>query len=110
MPVYQYQCQACGAFTAMRPMAESAAPASCPSCARPSPRTLSAPHVRGARASLRYTLESRNEKSAHEPEAVKHFGRKNASREHDGHSHDRNALCARHGHTNASHRPWMVGH
>lgn len=110
MPVYQYLCRSCGPFSEMKPMAESAAPANCPSCAEASPRTLSAPHVRGVRASVNYGLESRNEKSAHEPQVVRHFGRKNGHRERDGHAHNRNGLCAHHGHTNKSHRPWMVGH
>jgi putative FmdB family regulatory protein len=32
MPVYDYECEICGAFEAVRRMAERDAPAACPAC------------------------------------------------------------------------------
>ena len=45
MPFYDYDCDACGTFTAMRPMSAFAAPATCPSCGAAAPRRMSAPLV-----------------------------------------------------------------
>lgn len=48
MPNYDYDCPACGPFTAMRPMAEFRDPCACPACGTEAPRTiLSAPAVVG---------------------------------------------------------------
>ena len=50
MPIYEYDCRACGPFSDARPMAASALPAPCPRCARQSPRVLSATAIgHGAR-------------------------------------------------------------
>ena len=40
MPVYEYMCEECGPFTAMRPMAEYEKPCVCPSCTLDAPRVL----------------------------------------------------------------------
>jgi len=42
MPIYEYLCDACGPFAAMRPMAEFAAPFACPECGAEAPRNLMA--------------------------------------------------------------------
>lgn len=48
MPTYDYDCQACGPFTAMRPMAEYRDPCACPACGVGAPRALlSAPAIPG---------------------------------------------------------------
>lgn len=49
MPIYDYACDACGPFTAMRPMARFRDPCACPECGVGASRTaLSAPAlVRG---------------------------------------------------------------
>jgi putative FmdB family regulatory protein len=45
MPVYDYLCGRCGAFTAMRPMAECEQPNACPGCGRAAERAfLTAPY------------------------------------------------------------------
>lgn len=49
MPIYDYECEACGPFTAMRPMAQFRDPCTCPECGAAAPRTiLNAPAVAGA--------------------------------------------------------------
>ncbi|WP_369413115.1 FmdB family zinc ribbon protein [Azospirillum baldaniorum] len=46
MPIYDYECEACGPFTAMRPMAQFRDPCACPECGAAAPRTcLSAPAI-----------------------------------------------------------------
>ncbi|AYO86481.1 MULTISPECIES: FmdB family zinc ribbon protein [Methylobacteriaceae] len=51
MPTYDYVCDACGPFTALRPMAQFQAPCACPECGAGAPRTfLSAPAIVGGNA------------------------------------------------------------
>ncbi|MES2945348.1 MAG: FmdB family zinc ribbon protein [Pseudomonadota bacterium] len=50
MPTYSYNCQQCGPFAAVRPMAEFDLPAACPECAGLSARTLTMPALLGRRA------------------------------------------------------------
>lgn len=45
MPFYDYACDACGPFTAMRPMSAFSAPTECPSCGAMASRQMSAPQV-----------------------------------------------------------------
>ncbi|WP_371823111.1 zinc ribbon domain-containing protein [Microvirga sp. HBU67558] len=46
MPIYDYECQGCGPFTAMRPMARFQDPCACPKCgAEASRASLSAPAI-----------------------------------------------------------------
>lgn len=46
MPVYDYECESCGPFTFMRPMAQCDRPARCPQCGGKAPRAfLTAPYV-----------------------------------------------------------------
>lgn len=51
MPIYDYACDLCGPFTAMRPMAQFQAPCACPECGAEAARTvLSAPAIIGGNA------------------------------------------------------------
>jgi putative FmdB family regulatory protein len=40
MPLYEYVCETCGPFAAMRPLAAFAEPYGCPDCGTASPRNL----------------------------------------------------------------------
>jgi putative FmdB family regulatory protein len=40
MPLYEYVCDACGPFAAMRPLSAFAAPCECPDCGAAAPRNL----------------------------------------------------------------------
>lgn len=54
MPIYDYDCEVCGPFTAVRPMAEFRAPCACPACGIAAMRTLlSAPAIAGLGSSGR---------------------------------------------------------
>lgn len=67
MPVYDYECRACGIFTALRPMAESGDPLGCPDCGVPAPRAfVVAPALAGMDSSRRNAFAI-NERAAHEP-------------------------------------------
>lgn len=65
MPVYEYECKACGVFTALRKMSESRLSAFC-DCGQESERILSVPKLAVMEKSQRMAHE-RNEKSANEP-------------------------------------------
>ena len=46
MPIYDYECEWCGPFTAMQPMTRFRDPCACPSCGADASRTLlSAPAI-----------------------------------------------------------------
>ena len=40
MPVYEYECAACGPFSATRRLAEYKQPQPCPDCGAPAPRAM----------------------------------------------------------------------
>jgi putative FmdB family regulatory protein len=105
MPLYTYDCSACGLFQSARSIAEFEADAECPGCGARTPRSLAAPMLMAMPANTRQAY-ARNEKSAWSPEVVR--------REAGGHVHS--ADCG-HGHggsgkKNHQHggKPWMVGH
>ena len=109
MPMYDYHCDSCGGFSALRPLSEFREPMACPSCSAIATRVISAPNLAVMSASNRAAWE-RNERSAHEPR------RGSCSSGTCGHSH--------HHHHNkpaapgaapikkpaSQTRPWMLGH
>jgi putative FmdB family regulatory protein len=70
MPVYDYLCDRCGPFTLMRPMAESALGASCPDCARSSPRAIMTAPRLSTLSSAQRQANAINERSAHAPRTL----------------------------------------
>ena len=67
MPLYDYVCDRCGPFTALRPMAEFEAPCACPDCAAMAPRALlTAPAIATMPGSRRLAMAT-NERSADRP-------------------------------------------
>ena len=70
MPLYEYACEECGVFTALRAMSQSSLPMNCGICGCESPRILSAPRLAVLAKSQRDAHE-RNEKSAHEPRVAR---------------------------------------
>jgi putative FmdB family regulatory protein len=70
MPVYEYMCESCGPFTAMRPMAEYEKSQACPDCAEISPRVmLTAPRFSAMSSGLRLA-HAANERSASSPSTL----------------------------------------
>ncbi|MES2820724.1 MAG: zinc ribbon domain-containing protein [Pseudomonadota bacterium] len=79
MPIYEYDCAACGDFTALRPMAEREGPCGCPSCGGASQRVIrSAPGLSTLSGSQRRAIAA-NERSAHAPQTVEQYAQ---SRKH----------------------------
>ncbi len=67
MPIYDYDCAACGPFSDFRPMADYDKPAPCDTCGAPSPRAiLSAPALAMMDGGARQGMAI-NELSRHEP-------------------------------------------
>ncbi|QJY49299.1 FmdB family zinc ribbon protein [Pseudonocardia broussonetiae] len=69
MPTYQHTCVRCGPFDVIRPMRESAADATCPTCTEPSRRVFGAPALRALPAGLRGALDAQY-RSADAPRVV----------------------------------------
>ncbi|MFL7961702.1 putative regulatory protein, FmdB family [Pseudomonas sp. NFIX10] len=70
MPTYEYECQTCGSFTMLRPMAQRHESCQCPSCAGPGGRLLlSAPALTTLSSSQRQAMAT-NERSAHAPQTL----------------------------------------
>jgi len=67
MPIYEYDCDACGDFTALRPMSVRSEPCDCPACGTPSPRVIrTAPGLATMAGSTRAAHET-NERASHAP-------------------------------------------
>ena len=113
MPIYDYLCTTCGPFEERRPMSESKVAVPCGICRVPAERLPGAPRL-NLMASNNRIAETRNEKSAHEPDVMTVIGRDGARREnnHGGHSHahDHRRSQAPSSHKHAPNRPWMLGH
>ena len=109
MPVYDYACEGCGPFTALRPMAAFRDPCACPDCGGEAPRAfLTAPNLAGMDAGRRRAMAT-NERSANEPRlSSKHgagcgccSGAKPSAR---------TARSAGGAKSFPSSRPWMISH
>lgn len=113
MPVYEYDCGRCGAFAALRPMAEFADPQPCPDCGSPAPRVLlTAPMLATMDAGKRSAIAT-NERSAHAPKRL------SASAGHgpncgccgSGNRRGRKTVRAADGSKSfPNSRPWMISH
>jgi putative FmdB family regulatory protein len=79
MPVYDYECDDCGAFTDMRPMAECDLPRRCPHCGRAAARAfLTAPFLAAMPAERRLAYAT-NERSAHAPQQLSKLAMKHGT-------------------------------
>jgi putative FmdB family regulatory protein len=67
--IYVFICEDCGPFELLRPMAESAAPARCPSCGTTARRVFTPPGLALLAAPMRRALNE-EDKSAHAPDVV----------------------------------------
>ncbi len=86
MPLYEFRCNECGTFDLWRSLAESNAPAACPTCDEPAKRIFSAPALlSGSLRVKRENPEPTLVKRDREPEKPK-------AKSHEGG------------------RPWMIGH
>jgi len=113
MPVYDYECERCGAFTTMRPMAECDAAAECPRCGDDAPRAfLTAPYFATMPAERRLA-HATNEKSAHAPRRLSDMGAAHAAgcRCCGGGRSSRLVKRGKNGSKSfPTSRPWMISH
>lgn len=112
MPVYEYECDTCGVFSALRKMSESHAPADCVHCGAESQRVMSAPRL-AILNKFQRSAHERNEKSAHAP----NLGRRSScgcTGKHTCNSTTKvnadTGKPAMQMQTKKTARPWMVGH
>jgi putative FmdB family regulatory protein len=110
MPVYEYACQECGPFAALRPMAEYADPHACPDCGTDAPRVmLTAPMLANMDAGRR-TAFATNERSANAPKSSKSLGHGANCGCCTG-KKSRMTLYGKDGSKSfPSSRPWMISH
>lgn len=116
MPVYDYLCDDCGAFTDMRPMAECDLPSTCRSCGADAPRVmLTAPNL-SAMSAARFQAAAVNERSANAPRLKSHgagcaccAGSMRRGKGGSGSSTDGNGTAGG-ARSFPSRRPWMISH
>jgi putative FmdB family regulatory protein len=70
MPLYDYQCRACGRFKEFRPLSKWDKDTKCPNCGRPSKRSIASPRLRCVSRNVRVAHE-RNARSAEEPSVMR---------------------------------------
>ncbi|MDX1572980.1 MAG: zinc ribbon domain-containing protein [Methylophaga sp.] len=70
MPIYDYRCEQCGDFSALRKMSEAGESVACVECGNEAVRVISAPYLALMDRNTRVANE-RNEKSAHAPKQVR---------------------------------------
>ncbi|MFM0737044.1 zinc ribbon domain-containing protein [Paraburkholderia xenovorans] len=66
MPTYDYRCDTCGVFAALRRISERDAASPCPSCGKLAQRTLSVPAL-SLMASTQRVAHQTNERASHAP-------------------------------------------
>ena len=75
MPTYDYRCEACGPFEALRRIADREQPQPCPGCGCNSPRTwLAAARIADMDPGLRTAIAT-NERARHEPKRSGDYAR-----------------------------------
>jgi len=113
MPTYDYRCDRCGPFEAVRRIAEREVPLPCPNCGGDSPRTwLAAARLADMEGDTRRAMDL-NERARHEPKRSGDYARL---------KHPSGCGCCSTGRRGAtvtgangnkafpSKRPWMISH
>ncbi len=111
MPVYEYECNTCGVFSALRKMSESRLPAFCKACGEESRRILSVPKLAVMDKQQR-TAHERNEKSAHVPKQTRRSscGCTGSHTCNTPKVNEETGKTAFQMQTKKTARPWMLGH
>lgn len=114
MPTYEYQCDTCGPFDAVRSIARRNEDCDCPGCGTASPRViLTAPSMWSMSATNR-AAHATNERSAHAPKTSAEYS---ATHKHGpgcgccGGGKSKATVTAPNGaKTFPTKRPWMISH
>jgi len=68
MPAYEYRCDTCGDFVALRSIADRNTPCACPGCGADATRMMSMPALATLSATTR-SAHATNERARHEPKS-----------------------------------------
>ena len=110
MPLYEFECDACGSFDVFRPLSRASEPAACPTCAGEAARVWSAPAV-AAMSPLQRNAAERNEKSRHEPHVCKTgCGCSGRRKPPPAPTKESDLLGGRTRHVYTGSRPWVLEH
>lgn len=114
MPTYEYRCDECGEFSAIRPIRMRDTPCICPQCGTASPRVLVAAPSLAVMSSGARNAHSRNERAANAPMTSSEY---RASHRHGpgcgccGGSPSKTTVTAHTGEKAfPTKRPWMISH
>ncbi|SAI29814.1 putative regulatory protein%2C FmdB family [Bordetella ansorpii] len=110
MPTYDYCCNTCGEFSALRPLARRNDPAACPACGAPAARTLGAAPALGVIGGAMRRALSANERSAHEPRSTRGGHGMNCGCCSGAKQSGRTRTAADGSKAFAGSRPWMISH
>jgi|ERR1700733_12423139 putative FmdB family regulatory protein len=110
MPVYDYLCSDCGAFSELKPMSAFSDPCDCPGCGQLSERAiLQAPFIAGMDSTKR-TAFAVNERSAHEPRSSQNSGAHKAGCSCCRPLKSKTRVSPSGAKSFPSARPWMISH
>lgn len=113
MPTYEYQCDTCGTFDMLRPIAQRDALCSCPACSREAHRIIASAPALSAMATTARKAHAINERASHAPMT---------SGEYRAYKHPPGCGCCSTGGSKATvraadgskgfptKRPWMISH
>jgi len=106
MPVYEYDCGACGSFETLAPISQFDQPQPCPGCGSDAPRALLSVPMLAIMPASRRRAFAVNERSANTPETSRRSGR-----------HPSDCVCCKTVVPNTKakktfpgRRPWMISH
>lgn len=97
MPLYRYECPACGPFEDWRTLSQATEDVPCPACAAAAPRTIAMPFL-GCVSRETRIAHQRNERSAEEPRVVRREELHGSGHAHHGHVHGRSMYSSVLGH------------
>lgn len=110
MPMYDYACEGCGEFAALRPLAQWRDPAACPQCGAMSGRIIGGAPAISALSSAVNRARAVNERSAHEPRSSRAGHGMNCGCCSGGRAAGKTRTTADGAKSFAGARPWMISH
>lgn len=114
MPLYEYDCEDCGVFSAMNSMSAAHEAKCCPDCGAESHRILSAPKL-AIMSNTQRVAHERNEKAANEPMTRRSScgcsgNHTCGSNSKSGQSTEKKSANGFQMQTKKTARPWMLAH
>jgi putative FmdB family regulatory protein len=112
MPTYDYSCNDCGDFSALRPMSERNDPLACPTCGEIAQRVMSSSPALASMNSLARSAHATNERAAHAPKTSAEYAASHgAGCSCCSGKASRSTVTARDGSKAfPGKRPWMISH